>query len=418
LALTAGPEECGAPRAGGAESLAAWLDQLRDLARASDFDVFFRAHAGFYHLMEEQTRQKILKDYAVNLEEYHGIRHASYTIILAPLQSGNYGPRRKRPDGGLEIYGVLGTDRMAQGIPQFGTVQSLRRLVWHEFGHSFSNPEVDALQAHLARSSKLLEPIASKVDPAYRDWHTCVIEHVNRAVEVRLAFRELGDDNGERELDFEKAQGFAYVEALAERLNEYEQNRAKYVTFRDFAPRLMAVFDELASRKLPSDFYDSPPTVEWGAQDRRIFVIPTGETDSGAQQKIVQYVTLVRDRFAKEAEILTDEEALARDLSNYNVQAYGTLSGNKWLAKHRDAIPALAALSTIRDTGPLQIIAALPDPASTKVLAVAYTATEAAAVPGINSLSPGPVAYAIGKNMNVLRSGYYRRQDGRWGIRQ
>jgi hypothetical protein len=419
LELSVRPDECGAQRAGGAESLAAWLEQLRDLARVSDFNQFFRAHAGFYRLMEEQTRQKILKDYAADLEDYHGIRHASYTIILAPLASGNYGPRRRRPDGRLEIYGVLGSGRMTDGVPQFGTVQSLRRLVWHEFGHSFSNPEVDALRAQVARNSKLFQPIASRMEAsAYGEWHTAVIEHVNRAVEVRLAFRELGDDSGVRELDFEKAQGFAYVEALAERLKEYEQNRAQYPTFRDFAPQLIGVFDQLSSRKLPPDFYDVPPTVQWSMGDRRIFVVPTGETDTGAQQKILGYVTMVRDRFAKEAEIITDEEALARDLSTYNVQAYGTLTGNKWLAKHRDAIPAVAALSTMRESGPLQLIAVLPDAGSTRVLAVAYTATEAGAVPGINSLSPGPVAYAIGKNMNVLRSGYYRRQDGRWTIKQ
>lgn len=46
--------------------------------------------------------------------------------------------------------------------------------------------------------------------------------------------------------------------ALAERLKEYEEHRDRYPDFASFAPRLMAVFDELAATELPPAFYEIP----------------------------------------------------------------------------------------------------------------------------------------------------------------
>jgi hypothetical protein len=254
---------------------------------------------------------------------------------------------------------------------------------------------------------------------AYPQWLTVVIEHVDRAVAVRLAFGELGEDAGEQALEYEKASSFAYVEALAERLKEYEQHRDRYPTFRDFAPRLIAVFDELAARDLPAAFYEIPfsPTINSVLAGKLIFVVSSGESDPAAQQKIADYVKPIRDRFAKGAEIITDEQALARDLSGYSVMAYGTLTGNKWLAKYRNSIPALAALEAVRDAGPLRLIATLPNPQNPKLWAIAYTATDASAVADINRLFAGPTAYVIGKGTEVLKSGTYRRQGSGWVLK-
>ena len=417
LKLEARPEDCGAARAGGAASLEAWLDQLRDFARVSDFSSFFRAHAGLYAMMEEATRKKLVRDYAADLEAYHGIQQASYTIIPAPLWVSINGLRRRRPDGRFDVYAVLGTSGTSEGIPQFGSAENLRVRLWHEFGHSFVNPEMERLSDAVEKSRKLMDPIASKMQAnAYAQWQTVAIEHVDRAVTVRLAFRELGDAAGERALADERTYSFAYVEALAERLKEYEQNRDRYPTFHDFAPRLIAVFDELAARDLPPSFYEIPfgGTINGALSGKTIYVVSTAENDPGAQQKIADYVKGIRDRFAKTAEIITDEQALARDLSDYSVLAYGTLTGNRWLAKYRESIPAVTALGAVRDSGPLRLIAVLANPQNPKMGAVAYTATEASAVAGINSLYAGPSAYVIGKGTEVLRSGDYRRQDGGW----
>ena len=93
------------------------------------------------------------------------------------------------------------------------------------------------------------------------------------------------------------------------------------------------------------------------------------------------------------------------------------MTGNKWLAKHRNSIPALAALEAVRDAGPLRLIATLPNPQNPELGAIAYTGTDASSVAGINSLFAGPTAYVIGKGTEVLKSGDYRRQNGGWVLK-
>jgi hypothetical protein len=419
LALQAAPEQCAADRAGGAASLQAWLVQLRAFAAESDFMTFFRAHAGLYSLMEQATRKNIVKDYAADLEAYYGVRQASYTIVLAPLLVGNFGPRVPHSDGTYDIYGVLGAGRAVDGIPAFGSIESLRALVWHEFGHSFSNPQVDRFKDAIAKSQRLFPPIEAKMRPqAYPNWHTSVIEHVDRAVTTRLAYRELGSDAGDAALAYERRQGFAYVPALAERLKEYEEHRERYADFAAFAPRLFAVFDELAATELPPEFYQIPTNMSISdaltSTDRRVVIIPTAEADQAAQAEIQRYARGIRQSFGKDSELLSDEEALTRDLSGFSIMAYGTIAGNKWLARYQDRIPALPVLETSKEAHPLRLIAAFPNPQNPKLGAVAFTATDAAAVPDINSVFAGPTGWVLARGTTVLSTGDYVQRDGRW----
>ncbi len=418
------PEDCGAARAGGAESLLAWISQLRDFVRQADFMTFFRAHAGLYALIDESTRAKIGHDYAVDLETYFGTRQASYRIVLAPLLAGgNYGPSLLHDNGVRDLYGVIASTGQTRGVPQFGTVEDFRKLVWHEFGHSFVNPEIDRLSAQVARSEKLMAPIEKTMQShAYSQWKTVVYEHVVRAVTIRLAFRELGDEEGQAALLREKAAGFAYVELLTHSLTEYEQHRDRYPAFRDFAPRLLTVLEDLSQRSLPPEFFDVPFTGTLSSADSgggpEVLIVPTGETDAAAQQKIVDYVKKVRAQFFEGAEILTDEQALARDLSSSRVCVFGTSQGNKWLARYAKSLPALPLLVQRTEPGPLRLIATMPNPQNPKRGVTVYSATAPEAVDGIFGLfHSDDSSYTIGSAQTVLATGVYHFRDGVWTVK-
>ncbi len=419
LALQAATGQCNAGRAGGAKSLQAWLVQLRDFADKSDFMTFFRAHASFYSEMEQATRNNVVKDYAADLEAYFGARQGSFTIVLAPLLRGNFGARVPRSDGAYDIYGIIGASSPRDGIPTFGSTESLRRLVWHEFGHSFSNPQVDRFRDAVAKSRRLYEPVAAMMRlQAYPDWHISVCEHVVRSVTTRLAYRELGASAGDNALTYERSRGFAYLPALVERLKEYEEHRDRYPDFAAFAPRLIAVFDELNAANLTPEYYKIPAYMMIGEAlspgRRRIIIIPTAEADASAQAKIHEYARGIQKRLGPDGEVLTDEKALARDLSKFSVIAYGTLTGNKWLARYKDQIPAAPALESAREAYPLRLIAVFPNPQNPGAGAVVYTATSADAVYGINELYHGPTAWVLASGTKVLSSGNYAQRDGRW----
>jgi hypothetical protein len=208
---------------------------------------------------------------------------------------------------------------------------------------------------------------------------------------------------------------------LVERLQEYEEHRERYPDFAAFAPRLIAVFDELASTELPADFYEMSLSLSihsaLSSAKRCVVIIPTAEGDPAAQAQIHRYARSIQRRFAPDGELLTDDEALARDLSEFSVMAYGTLAGNKWLARYRDQIPALPVLESSKELQPLRLIAAFPNPQNPKLGAVAYLATSAAAVDGINGVFAGSTAWVLARGTTVLSAGDYAQRGDRWVVR-
>lgn len=180
------------------------------------------------------------------------------------------------------------------------------------------------------------------------------------------------------------------------------------------------MFDELAATGLTPDFYQVPIAPNMIINDaltsgnRRVVIVPTAEADQAAQAEIQLYARGIQESFAKDGELLSDEEALTRDLSEFSIMAYGTLAGNKWLARYKDRIPALPVLETSKEAHPLRLVAAFPNPQNPKLGAVAYTATDAAAVRDINSVFAGPTAWVLARGTTVLSTGDYVRRDGRW----
>jgi hypothetical protein len=229
-----------------------WLELARDFAVKSRFDEYFKAHQGFYEQTVANFRKLIVADYITPLESYYGRKQHSYSFVLALLLPGNVG--LGIPAGaGLDLYSVLGPMDLRDGIPSYGSTEYLRGMVWHEFGHSFSNPVVSRHKEAWEPYSALFEPLREAMGrQAYRQWSSCVIEHVNRAHVARITRRALGNAAAEAVLGEEESRGFRYIRALYQRLDEYEAARDKYPSMDDFAVRLLSVFREIAEASAPA----------------------------------------------------------------------------------------------------------------------------------------------------------------------
>lgn len=323
----------------------------------------------------------------------------TYNIILAPLFRGGYGPCIQRPDGTLEIYSIIGTIRMEDNIPTFGTADKLKYLVLHEFSHSFVNPLTSKFKTQINKYESLYNPIAERMKKqAYGLWEACVNEHIIRAVTTRIAYSE-GEEKGEQELQSHKERGFVYIDALCDKLEEYEQKRDEYPTFADFYPELIKVFDELSQKDLGRDFYSSPFTgtinaVRWNAEEV-VLIVPTNEKDKSIQKEIHTYVKKIQASFYKDSPILLDKEALKADLSGYAIVVYGTPKGNLWLSKYMDKFPfqiksdRIIADTVYFGTG-LRFITAWPNPYNPNEGLLIYTAQQAKDIVEINSVFHGP----------------------------
>lgn len=239
-------------RAGGRERLEAFFEALRDFAEVSSFMDFYEAHRPFYETINRNVSAKLDAADVTMLEDYYGIKQHSYRIIPAPLfHSGGFGPRIRHEDGRYDIFSVCGPGEAENDIPVFGTAESFRYLVWHEFSHSFVNPVVDAYGEQVDEYEKLMGPIRQAMErQAYPGWRTVVYEHIVRAATCRFAFRVQGEEAGRKAVEHEKGRSFVYIEPLCARLEQYEQQRDTYPTLHDFFPRLLEAFDE-ALAQLP-----------------------------------------------------------------------------------------------------------------------------------------------------------------------
>ena len=414
-------------RAGDEGRLEEFVGALRGFAQESRFMDFFADHADFYaHLVSKVEGPLRGLDVVGALEDYFGMRLTqNYTVILAPLFQGNYGPRVRQADGTSAFYSICGSSGLdASGAATFGSPQDFRHLLWHEFGHSFVNPLVEEHREEVMKYARLHRPIAEAMkQQAYGDWETCVKEHIVRAVTTRLAFQTRSPLVGIGSVLSEKARGFAYIEPLCRRLGEYETQRDTYPTFADFFPRLIDVFRELAEKGPVEGPVVVPSLANINAivmdAPNAVIIVPTREADTAVQQRIQSYARMIRDRFFVGRPIITDQQALQRDLSSNSLIVYGSPTGNLWLAKHLPQLPVrieterIVADAEYQGTN-LRFITAWPNPQNPEKGVVIYTAQRAEDVVNINAVFHGPTDYVVARDEEVLQAGRYVKDPERW----
>lgn len=427
LVLQHPPGDCGLPAD---PQVAAATETFRlllsDFAVQSRFGDFWDAHADVYTAVAEQVRKGMPGDPAAELETYYGQQQSTYTVIPALLMRGNFGPRVPAVGGSFDLFAVIGTVGQSAGVPQFQSGTSLRMLLWHEFGHSFVNPNVDSNPERVAATSALFTPIAAKMQPqGYGMWSISVIEHLVRAGVARLSARYLGESAGAMEILAQRGLGFAYLPALCERLLEYEADRTSWPDYPSFAGRLFDALDQLAGRTLGPEFFVAPyaGTVNSVLSDRQraVLVVPTAESDPEAQSAIRAYALRIRDTFFPGRPVMDDVDALAADLSGVNVVAYGTLQGNLWLARIRDQMlvkidgDKVVAGQKQYAGDHLRLILSMPNPANPDTSGVAvYTAPDARDIAGINSVPHGGTSYTVANGTTVVGAANYKLIDGAW----
>jgi hypothetical protein len=88
------------------------------------------------------------------------------------------------------------------------------------------------------------------------------------------------------------------------------------------------------------NFYELPFDINSFFSDKEsiVLVLPTHEADGAKREQIRKYAKKVF-KFIEESSILTDEEALKKELSQNSVIVYGTPEGNLWLSRFISEIP-------------------------------------------------------------------------------
>jgi len=227
-----------------------FLPVLKKFAADSVYQGFFRAQEKTYRAALERFGA-ILDKFQVSpwFDDYFGARPGSRLNVILGLQNGgaNYAARVTLPDGGEELYSIVGCWQEDQeGLPVFD--RDVISLVVHEFCHSFTNPIVDRFAAELESAgrkifAKVEDPMKSS---AYPDWKIMMYESFVRACVLRYLDTRVGAAAMQKGLENDLKRSFVWVGRLADLLKDYEKNRKDYPSLDRFVPRIVDFFNGYA----------------------------------------------------------------------------------------------------------------------------------------------------------------------------
>lgn len=239
----------------------AFLDDLRDFVQEGKVKEFLASQKELHAHAEAQLK-KVLAEHAdlTWFERFFGARAAArFQLAIGLLNGGsNFGPSVLRKDGKEDLWCVLGcwqTDE--QGMPMFA--RTVVSTVVHEFCHSFCNPVVDAhLEEMLPAGERIFPLVESEMRAqAYANARTLLCESLVRASVVRYLAATQDEKAVRDELKDQEGRSFLWIRGLADLLAGYEKQRAEFKTLDAFTPRLVAFFDETATR-LQADMAKKP----------------------------------------------------------------------------------------------------------------------------------------------------------------
>ncbi len=245
------------------------------------------------------------------LESYYGERANSYTAILNLISGyGNFGKSIRTGDQ-LDLYTIIETTISSGDLPVFKPSVSGIDLILHEFSHGFVNHAVDKHASKFSTYSHLYKPIEESMkSQGYHHWHVTVNEHIVRANIIKMIQNKFGASLANA-LYYKKEMGrqFIYLDAILDKLEEFETNRNIYLNFKTYVPELLTVFPEISEAyiqkrlqkvdKIRQPYVDQlPKPYDFAKDSSTVFVIGTHEESKQAQQAMHSWVEQYRDMFS------------------------------------------------------------------------------------------------------------------------
>jgi Domain of unknown function (DUF4932)/Bacterial Ig-like domain len=228
-----------------------FLPLLRDFYRDTRFSDFNTAHQAMYRLAEERFAAALGMVHFDWYPHFYGdAPDLAYHLVLGMNNGGgNYGPRLVHPDGGMDLFSIIGCwTQDDAGNPTYPPDEGYLSTIIHEFNHSFVNPTVAEHWKKFQGAEQIFAYVAPQMQQmAYGSAQTMVDESLVRAA-VIIYFQDAGEGNREnlKRIREEQRNGFFWMDQLVDSLKRYESMRAKYPTFTSYIPQIALFYSELA----------------------------------------------------------------------------------------------------------------------------------------------------------------------------
>ncbi|NUY81476.1 DUF4932 domain-containing protein [Flavobacterium sp. MAH-1] len=422
-------------RAGGITQIKKLCEAMKIFAQKTNFQEFFnRIQKPFYEQVISQTAYHFRDfDGIRTMEKYFGTKCRSYTLVLNLNGGyGNFGTSLQNHNGN-ELVAVVETGEAVGGIPVFTPNIATVDLVFHEFSHGFANAFLDAYAEKVKQTEKLYEPIsASMQSQGYWNWSVTLNEHVIRALVVRLAANQYGEDFSR--MTFYKimlGRRFIYGDRLLEKLESYEKQRDRYRDFASFVPELLESLSPVDSnyvaekqqkteRMRVPQIASIPKSNEFAHDSTTVFIVSSHENDVQRQTAMIEFVKRYRDMHSGKIRIMTDEQALQSDLTENDLVVFGTIEGNTFLKRYIDRFPIvlqsdkIITNKVVRGKN-LQLVMSWTSPLNDKKSMVVYTAQN---IEDVNDFYKSPVKdnyhFWVAEKLITVDKGSYGRYFEVW----
>jgi hypothetical protein len=408
--------------AGGAEGLEEFRLMLADFARAADFEALYARTAPLREPMVDdvraQARSGALRE---DLERYWGgpvgVR---YSLVVSEFVEPAVAVTALTldPDGTPRLTSLTGAEEFEKRVRP--RLDARRGTLWAEALNEALKPAFAARAARLKSSAALFAATSGRCAAS---WEECARKEAAFAAATRL-LALAGDKASADEWPVKYARvGMPHLAPLVERLKEYEASPRRGRTLADFVPRLLDVFDALASSGPAAPPFSLGIKAALADAAPCVLVLPARR----GPELNAALAVFRRDKRLCDEE-LTGEEALARGLAGRAVVAVGSAGENAWLARRWGDLRLPARL----DDGVLRLdprpgeargtsyggeigfvsVARNPDDAARPVLL--FTAAESSRVPALLAGFPESADYEIRDGTASVKSGQYEKSRLPW----
>jgi hypothetical protein len=229
---------------------------------------FISEHQHYYAGALQEVKKYLDPGIIPYMEAFYGERFKRYEIYIMPLMpitagEDNYrafGPTVHVPGGRISVM-VMSSSKMLPVKSRLSDYTSygydnpevVKFLTVHELGHSFVNPHMNELENELMRDTALFTPaLRQSLRPYYiEDWKNCVIEHLVRLGEIRIALARKDTIEAVRLHNMHvKELKMVLIPMLEQKINEYEMHRDRYPDFKSFLPELLTVFHSMTPQQV------------------------------------------------------------------------------------------------------------------------------------------------------------------------
>jgi hypothetical protein len=237
-----------------------FINQLNDFISVSKFDKFFNSNKDTYAKYISNYEENVnVVDVKKDLEEYYGTELKSYNIILGPMGIGGCEINIKNEGKSDDIYCILGPIDVEKNDSVFEmkcnnllfNIRDFPKYVeYHEFSRSIIEPLIYKDIDEIRNNQKLVK-LFEKVQDDMEQIGCNTVEGFVEELLVRSAVaRLINKYDGieyyyKRAIEYEKENGFIYIEEVCNSLENYEKNRDKYPTFESYYDEIIKCLSDI-----------------------------------------------------------------------------------------------------------------------------------------------------------------------------